>query len=788
MGNTINLSAVETYTVTSNGTYYVNLTVRDDASNINSTLFTVYVDQSAPVINNLSINSLTSSSATLTVNASDIFSGIYNCNYSNAGNGSLTLSGGLYTATLSGLNASTTYIVNVTCYDKTGYFVSNTHNFTTNAVFVAQSVVNLGTASDFVILAKSGISTTGTTTITGDIGVSPAAASYITGFGLVLNNTYATSSLITGNVYAANYAPPTPAMMTTAVSNMETAYTDAAGRTNPYVTELGAGNIGGMTLLAGLYKWSTGVTIPTDVTLSGNSSDVWIFQIAQTLDISNGKKIILSGGANASNIFWQVAGQTTLGTTSVFNGNILDQTAIVLNTGATLNGKALSQTAVTLDASTVLFPITVNEIPPTTFVVNPGSSWINTNFNFTLNATGYTNVSYINYTLNNVSHQINSSFYEVLINDSGNYTLTYYAVDLLGNIESSKTIYILLDKLSPNITSFILSSSSVHIGDTITSICTATDNLDSNPSIVVTGIDTSTLGSKTATCTATDAAGNVATTNTDYTVNTVSSGGSGGGGGGGSFTQGPEGYIGSASHEWDTIDANSVAIMSINNPQIAVTEISFDVVNTLTKASLQVYSLSENPTSTQAAPKTYQYLQIDTNGIDSSDVSSILVNFAVPNLWMSLNNIEKSNIILYRYHNGQWEALSTTKIGEEGSSQFGNTLYQTILSDFNSVWYAIGNNPYDVTTTTSQTSQTQPTSTSTTNSDNTNENTGTVGQENNTSTQLAQNILPNGNLLTGAVISGKSAMGGLFDTIGGLFDTVGIWWNQFTYWITHLFV
>jgi hypothetical protein len=218
------------------------------------------------------------------------------------------------------------------------------------------AAVVLGTAGNFVVLAKSGISTTGSTHVTGDIGVSPAAASAITGFGLTMDksNTFSTSSLVTGKVYAADYHPPTPHNMTTAVSDMETAYTAAAGVTAPApVVELGAGNIGGMTIAPGVYKWSTGVTIPTDVTLAGGPNDVWIFQIAQTLDISSAQKVILSGGAQAKNIFWQVAGQTTLGTTSVFNGNILDQTAIVLKTGATLNGRALSQTAVTLDASTV---------------------------------------------------------------------------------------------------------------------------------------------------------------------------------------------------------------------------------------------------------------------------------------------------------------------------------------------------------------------------------------------------------------------------------------------------
>lgn len=227
-----------------------------------------------------------------------------------------------------------------------------------NTASAVQLGVDLGNAGNFTILSKSGISTTGTTAIIGDIGVSPIAATAITGFGLVLSpsGTFASSSLVTGKVYAANYAVPTPAYLTSAIGNMQTAYTDAAGRTKPNYINRGAGNIGGLTLKPGLYKWNTGVTIPSDVTLSGSSTDVWIFQIAGTLGISNGKKVILSGGAQPSNIYWVVADQTTLGTTSVFNGNILDKTAIVLQTGAKLNGRALAQTAVTLDSNAVTKP------------------------------------------------------------------------------------------------------------------------------------------------------------------------------------------------------------------------------------------------------------------------------------------------------------------------------------------------------------------------------------------------------------------------------------------------
>jgi hypothetical protein len=221
-----------------------------------------------------------------------------------------------------------------------------------------QAPVSLGTAANFTILSKAGITTTGTTSIVGDLGVSPIAATAITGFGLIMDptNQFSRSSLVTGKVYAADYAVPTPANLTAAVSDMQIAYTDAAGRTLPTATELGAGNIGGLTIAPGLYKWGTGVIIPTNVTLNGGPNDVWIFQVAGTLDISSGKKIILMGGAQAKNIFWVVAGAVSLGTTSVFNGNILAQTNIAMNTGATLNGRALAQTAVTLIANNIVKP------------------------------------------------------------------------------------------------------------------------------------------------------------------------------------------------------------------------------------------------------------------------------------------------------------------------------------------------------------------------------------------------------------------------------------------------
>ncbi|HEA52899.1 MAG TPA: DUF3494 domain-containing protein [Marinobacter antarcticus] len=218
--------------------------------------------------------------------------------------------------------------------------------------------VTLGTAGDYVILAKTGISTTGVTNITGDIAVSPAAETAITGFSQTrdASNTFSTSGIVDGKIFAANMAVPTPSMLTTAISDMETAYTDAAGRTNPDSTELGAGNISGLTLSPGLYKWSSDLLIASDVTLDGSANDVWIFQIAGKLTVSNGVSVILSGGAVAKNVFWQVAGNTTFGTTSNVSGVVLSKTLIDIQTEATLKGRALAQTAVTLDANMITQP------------------------------------------------------------------------------------------------------------------------------------------------------------------------------------------------------------------------------------------------------------------------------------------------------------------------------------------------------------------------------------------------------------------------------------------------
>jgi hypothetical protein len=236
-----------------------------------------------------------------------------------------------------------------------------------NPAGLGPAPVNLGSPTDvasagsYVILAKTAITNvTGSSITGGSLGVSPAAATFITGFSLIADSTnvFATSSSVVapGKIYASNYATPTPSNLTTAVLKMQTAYTDAAGRTNPDHLNLGSGNIGGQTLAPGLYTWGTGVTIPTDVTIAGGANDVWIFQISKDLDLSAATNVILSGGADAKNIYWQVAGKVTIHANAHFEGIILCQTAITLQTTASMHGRALAQSAVAIDNNAITAP------------------------------------------------------------------------------------------------------------------------------------------------------------------------------------------------------------------------------------------------------------------------------------------------------------------------------------------------------------------------------------------------------------------------------------------------
>jgi hypothetical protein len=217
--------------------------------------------------------------------------------------------------------------------------------------------VLLGSSANFAVLAKTAVSTVPPSAINGDVGVSPAAASFLTGFSLTaIGTTSATSPQVTGVLYGGDMTPPTNTNLTTAVLDMQTAYTDAAGRPTPDYLNLGGGNIGGTTLPAGLYKWGTSVNIPTNISITGGANDVWIFQITGDLSIAAAKRITLGEGAQAKNIFWQVAGQVIIGAGAHFEGNILSQTAITMQTGSTLNGRALAQSMVALDSATIVKP------------------------------------------------------------------------------------------------------------------------------------------------------------------------------------------------------------------------------------------------------------------------------------------------------------------------------------------------------------------------------------------------------------------------------------------------
>ena len=214
-----------------------------------------------------------------------------------------------------------------------------------------QARVELGVAGNFVILSKTGITDVYKSAVTGDVGTSP-----ITGAALLLS-----CAEVTGAIYTVDAAGPackitSASMLTTSIGDMQTAYTDVAGRSNPDFLNLGAGNIGGKILTPGLYKWTTGLIIPTDVEISGGPDDIFIFQVSGTLIAGNGINIILTGGVQAKNIFWQVAGAATFGTTSHFEGNVLGKTGINLQTGASINGRLLAQTAVTLQMNTVVRP------------------------------------------------------------------------------------------------------------------------------------------------------------------------------------------------------------------------------------------------------------------------------------------------------------------------------------------------------------------------------------------------------------------------------------------------
>jgi hypothetical protein len=212
----------------------------------------------------------------------------------------------------------------------------------------ATAPVKLGNAGTFVILSETGITDVRSSAITGNVGTSP-----ITGAADLL-----TCTEVNCRVYSVDAAGPAPCSkpragtLRKAVLAMQKAYTDAAGRV-PTVTELGAGNIGGLTLPPGVYGWSSSVTIPASVTLKGSATDVWILQVAQNVNIASATAVLLRGGANPANVFWQVAGSVTMGATAKFQGVILCANAINMGTNASIHGRLFAQTAVSLQMNQV---------------------------------------------------------------------------------------------------------------------------------------------------------------------------------------------------------------------------------------------------------------------------------------------------------------------------------------------------------------------------------------------------------------------------------------------------
>ena len=223
---------------------------------------------------------------------------------------------------------------------------------TSSAAMAGQAPVNLGAAGTFAILSKTGVTNVYASAVTGNVGSSP-----ITGAAILV-----TCTEVSGTIFSVDAAGPLPCtvnaapFLTSAVLDMEAAYLDAEGRSSPDFTEVGAGEIGGLTLSPGLYKWGTGVMISTDVTLTGGPNDVFIFQIAGTLLQANATRVTLTGGAQAKNIFWQVADVVAIGTTAHFEGIVLAKTMVAVKTGASVQGRLLAQTAVTLQMNAVTQP------------------------------------------------------------------------------------------------------------------------------------------------------------------------------------------------------------------------------------------------------------------------------------------------------------------------------------------------------------------------------------------------------------------------------------------------
>ena len=316
------------------------------------------------------------------------------------------------------------------------------------------AAVDLGTSGNFAILSKTGITNVPTSVITGDVGSSP-----ITGASIAL-----TCAEVTGTVYTTDAAGPLPcrvigpSLLTTAVNDMEAAYTDAATRTpgaGPNLN-IGGGTVVAQTLTAGTYTWTTPVTITGDLTLSGGATDTWIFQVNGTLDLNANMSILLTGGAVPENIFWQTTSTVNLMANSHLEGNILSQTDIAMRSGASINGRALAQTAVTLIANTITIPTGFTPVPvqATLTVIKTvinDSGRTKSSGDFVMNVTG-TNVSSSSFAGSSTGTTItlDAGAYTVDENIDADYTKTLSA-DCSGTILAGedRTCTITNDDIAP---------------------------------------------------------------------------------------------------------------------------------------------------------------------------------------------------------------------------------------------------------------------------------------------------------------------------------------------------
>jgi type VI secretion system secreted protein VgrG len=226
----------------------------------------------------------------------------------------------------------------------------------------AQPTVNLGSTSNFAVLAGSGITNTGPTTVTGtaggDLGSDPTPA--FTGDTLVTT---------TGTKYTAPSA-----VVTAAKTALITAYDDAAGRT-PATTV--SADLGGQTLVAGVYNSAAALALTGTLTLDGqnNPDAVFIFQAGSTLTTAGSSVVSLINGAQACHVFWQVGSSATFGTSSDFTGHVLALTSITATTGATFKGQLLARNgAVTLDTNTITNDVCAAAVTPTATVSPTPSS------------------------------------------------------------------------------------------------------------------------------------------------------------------------------------------------------------------------------------------------------------------------------------------------------------------------------------------------------------------------------------------------------------------------------